>query len=291
MSENSFTVVSESKLLELLLKQYASKSRSKIKKVLTAGSVRVNGKVVTRHDHLLKPGDEIEISWKPEAAPKKFKMLSIVFEDETILVINKMSGLLSISAGQEGEPTAYRQLRDYVEATQPERGLYVVHRLDRDTSGLMMFAKSEEVRSKLQRNWKRVITSRRYVALVEGVPSELAGTISSFLRESKAMKMHSTNNPDEGDKAITHYKTLISANGYSLVECELETGKKNQIRVHMADLKTPVAGDTKYGASTNPVGRLALHAAGISFNHPLTHEPMSFELPVPNKFLEVLKQN
>lgn len=288
MTDNSFTVVTESGLLALLLSRFNTKGRNKIKKVLTSGQVKVNGIVATRHDFPVKSGDTIEINWKAESVKPSFKQLSIVYEDDTIIVINKMSGLLSISAGLATEPTAYRQLRDYVEATQPDKGLYIVHRLDRDTSGLMMFAKTEEVRSKLQRNWKRLITSRKYIALVEGIPSEPTGTISTYLRESKALKMHVTHDAAEGEKAITHYKTIQSGNGYSLIECELETGKKNQIRVHMADLKTPVAGDEKYGAKTNPVGRLALHAAALYFTHPLTHVPMEFKLPVPKRFFEAL---
>lgn len=280
----SFVTVS-THLLDYMLATCSSKSRMVLKKVLAAGQVSVNGHQVTRHDVQLVPGDKVIISWKPLPPKPVFSKLNIEYQDDHIIVINKMAGLLSIATDHKIELTAYRQLRDYIKETQPGRGLYIVHRLDRDTSGLMLFAKSEKVQETLQRAWAETIISRRYVAVAEGSLQEEKGTITSYLRESKALKMHSSPHSSDGDLAITHYKQLKKGIHYTLLELELETGRKNQIRVHLSDMKHPVAGDKKYGAKTNPIGRLALHAAGLEFTHPVTGMAMAFKLPVPSKFL------
>ncbi|HAQ64585.1 MAG TPA: RluA family pseudouridine synthase [Bacteroidales bacterium] len=284
--ESSVTV--STRLLDYLLTTYASKGRILLKKVLTAGQVSVNGRQYTRHDVQLVPGDKVLVSWIPLPPKPVFSKLNLEYQDDHILVINKMAGLLSVATDHENELTAYRQLRDYVKATQPGKGLYIVHRLDRDTSGLMLFAKSEKVQESLQRTWAETIISRRYVAVAEGVVLEEKGTITSYLRESKALKMHSSPHSSDGDLAITHYKLLKKGAHYTLLELELETGRKNQIRVHLSDMKHPVAGDKKYGAKTNPIGRLALHAAGLAFTHPVTGKLMEFRLPVPGKFLHLV---
>lgn len=284
------SVAAAAPLLPYLLATYPAKGRQLLKKVLGAGQVVVNGNAVTRHDFQLHPGDVVVVSWKPAPPKPVFQKLSLEYEDDHLLVINKMAGLLSIATDREPEMTAYRQLRDYVKACHTGEGLYVVHRLDRDTSGLMLFAKREQVQEALQRNWNEAVISRRYVALVEGRVVEPSGTVKSYLRESKALKMHSSQHADEGDLAITHYTTLKTGEHYSLLSLELETGRKNQIRVHLADLKHPVAGDKKYGARTNPLGRLGLHAAGLVFVHPVSQKTMTFSLPVPRSFTHTVEE-
>lgn len=285
------TVATATTLLPYLLATYPSKGRQLLKKVLTAGQVMVNGNRATRHDVPLLPGDSVVVSWTPAPPKPVFMKLTLEYEDDHLLVINKMAGLLSIATDREAELTAYRQLREYVKGSRTGDGLFIVHRLDRDTSGLMLFAKSEQVQETLQRNWTEAVISRRYVALVEGHVAEPSGTVRSYLRESKALKMHSSRHPDEGDLAITHYTTDKAGQHYSLLSLELETGRKNQIRVHLADLKHPVAGDKKYGARTNPVGRLGLHAAGLVFVHPVTQKTMTFSLPVPRSFLRAVNES
>lgn len=238
------------------------------------------------------------------------KDIRIVYEDQWIIVIEKPSGLLTISAGREGEDTAYSILTDYVRESKPmgrradnrrsrrdkysdghsrmERPrIFIVHRIDRNTSGLLVFAKDRQTKDALQENWSETVTARRYVAVVEGCPRNSEGTVTSWLTEDpRTLKMYSSQKANGGQKAVTHYKVLEELNetGYSLVEFELETGRKNQIRVHCADMGCPVAGDGKYGAASNPIGRLALHARTLEFIHPCTGKLMSFTTPIPRSF-------
>jgi 23S rRNA pseudouridine1911/1915/1917 synthase len=175
-------------------------------------------------------------------------------------------------------------LSDHVKLRGSKNKIFVVHRLDRETSGLMMFAKSEEVKRILQSNWHDIVVERTYLAVVEGIPANEKGIITSYLRESKAMKVHSSQDPGAGEKAVTRYQVVKTGNGLSQLEVKPETGKKNQIRVHMQDLGHPIVGDKKYGSKVNPIGRLALHARVLAFNHPVNGEPMRFETSVPRKF-------
>ena len=220
--------------------------------------------------------------------------LELVYEDDFILVVNKPSGMLTISTGRKEEQTAYRILTDYVRSrsggrrgSQPR--VFIVHRLDRDTSGLLVLANNEEVKYALQDSWNDSVLERKYVALVEGTPSKAQGTVTSWLTEDPStMKVFSSPFDNGGRKAVTHYRVRSSSGAYSLIEFELETGRKNQIRVHACVLGHPVAGDRKYGARTNPVGRLALHASTLVFRHPVTGKVFSFKSPAPNSFRKAL---
>lgn len=215
--------------------------------------------------------------------------ISIVFEDDDIIIVNKPSGLLTMSTGREDEVTAYTLLTDHVKRRNPRARIFIVHRLDRDTSGLLIFAKTPDTKYALQDYWDEAVLERRYVAVTEGVPAEPSGKIVSWLKENnKSFIVTSSPTDNGGQKAITNYKVLKTCGKYALAEFELETGRKNQIRVHASSvLGTPVAGDRKYGASHSPLNRLALHAESIRFKHPWTGEILSFSTGIPRAFLSL----
>ena len=171
----------------------------------------------------------------------------------------------------------------------PRNKLFIVHRLDQHTSGLMVFAKTMQAKDGLQHNWNNMVRRRQYVCVVEGKLDPAEGTVKSYLAENSKFLVYSTDDPKEGKPAMTHYSTIKSANGYTLAEVELETGRKNQIRVHMSDLGHPIAGDRRYGAKTSPIHRLALHARTLVFIHPITRKLMEFETPIPASFASMVK--
>jgi 23S rRNA pseudouridine1911/1915/1917 synthase len=277
-------VTEETTLMPFLIGSLRDKSRDNIKSLLRNRQVVVNGEPVTQFNHQLKPGDSLVISTVRKTDGLLARNMRIVFEDEYLIVIDKNAGLLSMASDNEKYLTAYNILSGYVKSQRPSNRIFIVHRLDRDTSGLMMFARSEKVQSLLQRDWKKNVTARTYVALVEGEVTEPEGVIRSYIYESKALVMHSTHNPGKGDLAITRFRKLKSNKEYSLLEVRLETGKKNQIRLHMQELGHSIAGDKKYGAHTSPIGRLGLHASVLAFIHPVTGKELSFESRIPAKF-------
>ena len=203
----------------------------------------------------------------PASGPAK-----IIFEDAHLIVIEKRAGLLSIATETEREKTAYSLLSEHVKRAHSRNRIFVIHRLDRETSGLMMFAKNQEVQAALQGDWAESVLERTYVAVVEGQPTKPQGTVTSWLKENKSLQMISSPTPNNGQKAVTHYRLLQGGSKYSLMELTLETGRKNQIRVHMQDLGHSVVGDKKYGAANNPIRRLALHAQVLAFRHPVTEQ-------------------
>ncbi|SET93512.1 RluA family pseudouridine synthase [Paenibacillus sp. NFR01] len=282
----SFQVAEPAELLPFLLEHMTGKGRNAVKAILTRGQVTVNGQPLTRHNYPLKAGDNVAVNLEKPAEVKPLTLLTILYEDNDIIVIEKEAGLLSISTGDETELTAYRQLMDYVRIANPKNRIFVVHRLDRDTSGVMMFAKSEKIQQALQDNWKEAVKERAYVALVEGAVKKPEGTISSWLKETSTLKMYSSPHEGDGQHAVTHYKLIQGNRHFSLLDVHLETGRKNQIRVHLSDIGHPIAGDKKYGAETKAVGRLGLHARILSFTHPTTGELLTFESDIPKTFLK-----
>lgn len=280
-----YTVEESTELLPFLLEMMTKSSRNSVKSVLTRGQVAVDGKMVKQHNHLLQVGQTVTIL-KNQAALNENKLIgvSILHEDEDIIVINKEAGLLTMASKNENEMTAYRQLTDYVKNSNPKNRIYIVHRLDRDTSGVLLFAKSEEVKEALQEKWNEIVEERLYTALVEGVVRKKEGTISSWLKESKTFKVYSSPTDNGGQHAVTHYKKVQSSKQFSLLEVRLETGRKNQIRVHMEELGHPVAGDKKYGSIVNPIKRLGLHATVLALLHPRTGELVRFHAEVPKVF-------
>ncbi|MCM3131196.1 RluA family pseudouridine synthase [Paenibacillus polysaccharolyticus] len=279
-----YKVTEPDELLNFLLKHVKS-GRNAVKSILGRGQVSIDEKVVTKFNEPLLPGQIVSISKEGAVAAPSLTGINILHEDDDIIVIRKEAGLLSIAADKSDDLTAYRQLMSHVRRTNELNRIFIVHRLDRDTSGVMMFAKSEEVQQQLQNNWKENVQDRVYVALVEGAVAQEEGTISSWLKETKTLKMYSSSRPNDGQHAVTHYKRLKSNREFSLLEVRLETGRKNQIRVHMEDLGHPIAGDRKYGARTRDLGRLGLHARVLSFIHPTTGKLMTFETDIPKPFL------
>ncbi len=286
--EQTMTANENSLLLDFLLKNMSEKSRNSVKSLLKHGQIIVNGKVITRFDYSLKSGDKIIVGNHRSIVEKNIPQLRILYEDDDIIVIDKEAGLLTITTGSGIDTTAVSLLKDYVQKQSPYNKIYTVHRLDQLTSGILVFAKNSEAQHQLRDNWRDMVTKRTYVAVVEGKMDEPEGKISSWLTENKKSYMMYSSSVDNGGKlAITKYKVLQTADQFSLLELELETGRKNQIRVHLKDLGHPIVGDRKYGSSTS-IGRIALHARVLEFYHPTWGEIMHFETPVPKLFLRLL---
>lgn len=284
----TYPVREASRLLDFLIASMPERKRTAIKNLLSHNQIAVNGQPVTQFDTELKPGDEVKANLTREFRVFYNRRLKIVYEDDDIIVVNKGYGLLSMGTDKIKEGTAYSILRDYLKWKDPRNKLFIVHRLDRDTSGLMVFAKSEEAKNRLQHNWNNMVISRKYLAVVEGKPEPEEGVVRSYLAENSRFEVYSTDKPEEGQLAITRYKTLRSRNGYSLMEVSLDTGRKNQIRVHMKDLGHPIAGDRRYGAKSSPIHRMALHAQTLRFVHPMTRKDMNFSTPIPASFAKMV---
>jgi 23S rRNA pseudouridine1911/1915/1917 synthase len=283
--ETAFEVENEQELMSFLIEKLASKSRNTIKNMLREKQVVVDGLAISQYNFALKPGNKVVIEL--DKPPEKISMhgLKIIFEDEHLIVIDKKEGMLSIATDKVRDNTAYSILSDHVKRYDPRNKVFVIHRLDRETSGIMMFAKSQEVQKLVQETWGPTTKERTYVAVVQGTIESPSGTFTSYLIESKALIVYSTNNQQAGQYAETHYETLKQNNYFSLLKLNLETGRKNQIRVHMQDMGHPIIGDEKYGATKNPIGRLGLHALSLAFSHPITKQLHKFESPIPSNFL------
>ncbi|GAB3714455.1 RluA family pseudouridine synthase [Spirosoma flavus] len=286
----NFTVSEPAELMTFLLAQLPHKNRNNIKSLLRNKQILIEGKVYTQFNHPLRPGQIVTVAANRAPETSQYRGLTIIYEDAHLIVINKQAGLLSMATNKERDRTAYSILSDYVKKENPKNKIFIIHRLDRETSGVMMFARSEKVQRIMQENWNATTKQRTYVALVEGVPEPRQGTVTSYLRESKALIVYSSQNPELGQLSITNYNVVKFNRHYALLELELETGRKNQIRVHMQDIGHPIAGDTKYGATSDPIGRLGLHAEVLAFEHPITGEPMRFDAAIPKGFLSVLKE-
>jgi 23S rRNA pseudouridine1911/1915/1917 synthase len=278
--EQKFTLEKKAELMSYLIEKLPGKSRDNIKSLMRNKLILVNGKTQTHYKFPLEKGD-ILILGKKEIQEKVIPGLKIVFEDEDIIIVNKPAGLLTISTSKEKNKTLFHALSLHVKKADPDNKIFIVHRLDRETSGILLFAKNERVKTKLQKNWNETVIERRYVALVEGKVKEAKKTILSYLKESKALKVHSSQNPTYGDKAVTNYELIEHLKNSSMLDIQLETGRKNQIRVHMQEIGHPIVGDKKYGAKTSMPGRIALHAKTLSFTHPKTGKIVSFDSKVP----------
>ena len=279
-----YVVREEMELMAYLAKLMPEASRTKLKSLLSKRLVLVNNVITTQFNYPLKPGMKVQISRSKAGKEFHNKYLKLLYEDAYIIVVEKKEGLLSVKTDREKERTAWSFLTEYLQKNDRRAQAYVVHRLDRDTSGIMMFAKDEKTQHTLRDNWHEIVFDRRYVAVVLGEMERDAGTVDSWLTDRK-LYVKSSPVDDGGQYSVTHYRTIKRANGYSLMELKLETGRKNQIRVHMADLGHPVLGDGRYGVEDeNPLGRLALHAFKLCFYHPVTREPMKFETPYPTDF-------
>lgn len=284
-----FKVQEDDTLLNFLINNLEGKSRTNIKRLLSERQILINGTVHTHFKSPLVKGDSVEILYA-KVRGQEIKGLKIVFEDDEIIVVDKESGLLSMATDKERKKTAYEILKNYVKERDELNKIFIVHRLDRDTSGVMIFAKTAGMQQKLQSNWSAVVRERTYVAVVEGRVAKDEDTISSYLKENSVFVSYSSDTPVEGGKlAVSNYKVVKRSPAYSMVEVKLDTGRKNQIRVHMKELGHPIIGDVKYGAKKNPIKRLGLHAMNIIFKHPTTGKMLEFVSPVPPRFNEMFK--
>lgn len=287
---SSFTVKSKDTLLSLLISNLPQKTRKLLKAVLKDKQVSVDGKAITQFDHTVTPGKTVEVQWQREIRDKELSKLDIVHIDEDIIVVDKPAGLLTIATDKEKRKSAYSILSNFVKKENPDNKIFIIHRIDRETSGLLMFARSEKVKQKIQTTWNDTIGQRTYVAAVEGEVTPAEGTISNYLTESKAFTVYSSRSEKHGRKAVTHYKKIKSNNDFSLLHLNLETGRKHQIRVHMQDIGHPIVGDKKYGSTVTSLGRMCLHAMVLAFTHPTTGEELRFETKVPGKFMRLFMQ-
>lgn len=283
--DNKVVVVKENTpapLLEYLINN-VSESRSKLKATLQGRGIAVNGKTVTQFDLPLRKGDKITISRHKKQSQFKSRYVKIVYEDRWLVVVEKNIGILSMAAGHSSL-NVKSVLDDYFLKSRQKCRAHVVHRLDRDTSGLMVYAKDIETEQILEHNWHQIVYDRRYVAVVSGEMEQDNGTIANWLKDNKAYITYSSPTDNGGKYAVTHYHVLNRTTEHSLVEYKLETGRKNQIRVHSADMNHPVCGDVKYGNGDDPLHRLCLHAYMLCFTHPITGEQMEFSTPIPTIF-------
>ncbi len=270
-------------LLEFLFETLKGQSRNSVKSILTNHRVSVDGAPISQYNFKLTKGDVVIISKTP-IHKKTRSNLPIIFENEEIIVINKPSGLLSIASDKEKGSTAYRMLTDYVQQKDKHNRIYVVHRLDEDTSGVLMVAKNEKLRDALQDKWNDLVSSRGYYAIVDGKLDKKSGTLTSYLKKNAQNMMYSSKKVGDGQYAVTHYKVIAESDAYSFLDVHIDSGRKNQIRVHLGDIGHNVIGDDKYGNPTNPIKRLGLHAYELVLTHPFTNKVMKFKAPIPKEF-------
>ena len=279
-----FKITKSDTLLAFLLEQYRDSPKTRVKKILQSGNVHVNSVPVTLHSWKLNPGDSVEIVKTTTRSIKSEAPFPVLYEDSELIVIDKPAGIATSSV--DGSRNIRDELSSFLRnnSAGKERA-WVIHRLDKEVSGLLMFARSEEMMDKVKENWEE--TEKHYYALVEGTPPENEGTIKSWLIEDGRQKIHSTKNQDKGKLAITHYKTIKKIEGYTLLDISTDTGRKNQIRVHLSDLGCPIVGDRKYGASAEYIRRVRLHAYSLTFPHPVSGTRITVSSEMPKRFFSI----
>lgn len=283
-----YTVEEDAQLLDWLIANLKGLSRNKVKDTLHGRGIKVNGKIVTQFDYPLTRGMKISVSKSKKNDTFKSRYVNLVYEDPYLVVIEKKPGILSMAAGHKSL-NVKTVLDDYFRQTKQRCTAHVVHRLDRDTSGLMVYAKDMQTEQTLEHEWHNIVYDRRYVAVVSGEMEEDEGTIANWLKDNKAYVTYSSPVDNGGKYAVTHFHVLDRTTEHSLVEYKLETGRKNQIRVHSAYMNHPVCGDVKYGNGDDPIHRLCLHAYMLHFFHPVTRARMEFETPIPSQFRMLFK--
>lgn len=272
-----FILQEDAKLLDVLIKMSPKSSKTTLRSWLKEGRITVDGTIVKAGNTLITPGQKVSVESKPKLIANK---LRVIYEDNDLIAVEKPTGMLSVSTAFEMGETVFALLK----AKFRPRTVYVVHRLDQDTSGVMIFALSEEAFIRLKEIFAAHDIERKYCAIVEGRMDKAQGSWQSYLFEDANYKVHATDDPEKGRLAITHFKTLHSSSKFSRVELMLETGRKNQIRVHCRDAGHAVVGDKKYGALTDPLKRVCLHAFLLALNHPITEKPLRFISPIPSIF-------
>ena len=268
-------------LIEFLKKTFSNLSKNNVKSLLHNEKVFVNGNMTTKYNYELNAGDIVEIR------EKVAKNIDIIYEDKDIIVINKPSGLLTVATEKEKNKTAYHLVMEYLKKKNKNNRIFIIHRLDKDTSGIIMFAKNERAKHLYQDNWNDIVKKRCYYAVIDGKMENKEGTIKSYLKENGNM-VYSVKDRS-GKLAITEYKVLKERKNISLLDINLKTGRKNQIRVHMKENKTPILGDLKYGEKSKLINRLALHAYKLELVNPVTKKLLTFEINMPNEFKMLFK--
>ena len=268
-------------LIEFLKKMFSNLSKNSVKSLLHNEKVFVNGNMTTKYNYELNAGDIVEIR------EKVAKNIDIIYEDKDIIVINKPSGLLTVATEKEKNKTAYHLVMEYLKKKNKNNRIFIIHRLDKDTSGIIMFAKNERAKHLYQDNWNDIVKKRCYYAVIDGKMENKEGTIKSYLKENGNM-VYSVKDRS-GKLAITEYKVLKERKNISLLDINLKTGRKNQIRVHMKENKTPILGDLKYGEKSKLINRLALHAYKLELVNPVTKKLLTFEINMPNEFKTLFK--
>lgn len=288
MKEKKKEIITESaqKLIDIISASLKDLSNKTIKNYIKHEMVEINGQVETNANKIIEKNSNVTIYFTKRKVPKID--LKILYEDEDLIAIDKPSGLLSISNSKEKELTAFRLVSDYIKTNNKKAKLFVIHRLDEHTSGVLLFSKNLSLKERLQKNWNDYVKLREYTCVVKGkMPSE--GRIESYLTMNHFQIVHSTNNKNIGHLAITRYKLLKYKNTYSLLKVEIDTGRRNQIRVHLSEQGHPIVGDKKYGTKVNPIGRLALHASRLKLIDPRTNKILDIKSPVPESITNLVK--
>jgi len=276
----------ESSVLEALRSAVPGASGRTLRQMLDHGRIRLNGEVCRTSSRQTRPGDVLEVGRRAMQPPEGG--LGIVYEDEDLLVVLKPAGLLTVSTPHENQKTTHAYLRQYVRQRHPDNEVFVVHRLDKFVSGLLVFAKSRQAQAALRSLFERHAVDRRYMAIVGGIVRKDSGTIRSRLAEDRFQKMRSTPDQRLGKNAVTHYRVLNRLQNLTCLEISLETGRKNQIRAHFSELGHPIVGDRSYGSTVDPLGRMGLHAFRLGFEHPGSGRPLIFESDPPPEFRRYL---
>lgn len=275
-------VKNEDTLFNYLRNNIKNKSKNNIKSILKRELVSVNNKIITKYDFPLKEDDIIIIN---NGYTNNDDTLKIIYEDSDIIVIDKPTKILTISNKNEKENTLYRKVSDYLKKEREK--VFIIHRLDYDTSGVIMFAKNQIVQKLYQENWNNIAKKREYIAIVEGITDD-KGHIESYLKQSKTLEVYSSKNRD-GLFSLTDYEKIKNNNKYSMLRILISTGRRNQIRCHMSDINHPIVGDSRYKAKTNPCKRLMLHATTLVIEDPLTKKTLTFTSNLPKEFNEIIK--
>ena len=285
-----FTINEDTTLLAAAAQVLPHHKPTKLKSLLRHNQLAINGVPHTQFDHPVTAGDELWVNFDRSFQVFSHPRVKLVYEDNDIIVVDKGYGVLSTAAGRPSDDTVFSIVRKYARGFSDKAAVYVVHRLDRDTSGLMLLTRTKQARDRLLNNWNNMVVERKYVAVVEGKMQQAQGTVKSFLAENEeTFEMYSTSDQKAGRLAVTHYRVIEQGRKFAMVELQLKTGRKNQIRVHMHDLGNPVSGDRKYGGHPSPINRIALHATHLSLVHPITQQVVTFTPPAPDNFMKMVK--
>ena len=286
-----YNVNKEIELFEFLLTTLSKESRNNVKAILSKKCVAVNGLVCSQYNYKLYRGDVVMVSPKPIIGLEKMKKqketvkkhLDIIYEDDDFIAINKPSGLLSVESDKEKVDTAYKQVLEYLQSKNKTARCFQVHRIDKNTSGVLLFTKDYKLNEVLKKEWNKLVSLREYIAVVDGTLDEKSGSIKSYLMKAETNLMY-TYKSKKGELAITHYKVMKENDKYSLLLVNIDSGKKNQIRVAMNDMGHPIIGDDKYGSPTNPINRLGLHASKLVLKNPKNDKIYEFKASIPKDF-------